>query len=200
MSVGGSSEPAPGTTAAMPVPVPAPVRLALAWLGWLERAVCILGFIGITGALFADLLSRELLGRGIFGAQRFAVYCMVVVAFVAFALAIEWRAHLGIEAAERLVPRAWNAAMERVSDVVAALGCAFLGYWSWRFVAGSFADGSRGQGLEVILWPIQSVLIWCFASGTLRHLAYAVWPASRAEAPAVKAVDGGADPRPEAST
>jgi TRAP-type C4-dicarboxylate transport system permease small subunit len=69
--------------------------------------------------------------------------------------------------------------MERVADAVAAAGCVFLAYWSWRFVAGSFADHSRGQALEILLWPIQSVLVWCFASSALRYAAHALWPALR---------------------
>ncbi len=152
---------------------------ALDGLHRLESGVALLAFVGIAGALFLDLLGRALVGKGIFTAQRFAVYCMVVVAFLGFALAISWRAHLGIEVAARLTPAGWNRAMERLSDVVAAAGCLFLAYWSWRFVAGSFADQARGQGLEILLWPVQSVLVWCFVSSALRFAAFARWPALR---------------------
>jgi TRAP-type C4-dicarboxylate transport system permease small subunit len=162
-------------------PAPAWLRSGLKGLSALEKAVCIMAFIGITGALFLDLLGREFLGKGIFTAQRFAVYCMVVVAFLGFALAVEWRAHLGIEVADKLTPRAWDPVMRRLEDAVAAAACLFLAYWSWRFVAGSYRDGAVGQGLVVILWPIQSVLVWCFASSALRHAAYAAWPWLKAE-------------------
>ena len=164
--------------ATLPHP-PGWVRAGLRALSRLEKAVCIAAFIGITAALFLDLAGRELLGRGIFGAQRFAVYCMVVVAFVGFALAVEWRAHLGIDVAAKLTPAAWNPQMERLADLTSAAACAFLGYWSWRFVAGSYKDQAMGQGLVILLWPVQSVLIWCFFSSTLRHLSYAVWPSLR---------------------
>lgn len=158
---------------------PSWARGTLDTLHRLESGVALLGFVGITGALFLDLMGRELLGKGIFTAQRFAVYCMVVVAFLGFSLAVSWRAHLGIEVAARLTPAAWNAAMERVSDIVAAAGCLVMAYWSWRFVARSFADEARGQGLEIVLWPIQSVLVWCFVSSALRFVAFARWPALR---------------------
>jgi TRAP-type C4-dicarboxylate transport system permease small subunit len=160
-------------------PAPGWLQAALQALSRLEKAVCIAGFIGITGALFLDLAGRELLGRGIFGAQRFAAYCMVVVAFVGFALAVEWRAHLGIEVADKLTPAAWNPQMERLADLTSAAACIFLAYWSWRFVLGSFRDQAVGQGIVILLWPVQSVLIWCFASSALKHLAYAAWPSLR---------------------
>jgi TRAP-type C4-dicarboxylate transport system permease small subunit len=152
---------------------------ALEGLYRVESGVALLAFAGVTGALFLDLLGRELFGTGIFVAQRFAVYCMVVLAFLGFALAVGWRAHLGIEVADKLTPAAWNRAMERVADAVAAAGCLFLAYWSWRFVAGSFADQARGQALEILLWPIQAVLVWCFCSSALRYATYARWPALR---------------------
>jgi len=163
-------------------PPPRWARRTLDSLHRVESWVAIAAFVGITGALFLDLLGRELLGRGIFTAQRFAVYCMVVVAFLGFALAVSWRAHLGIDVAARLTPARWDRTMERVSDVVAAGGCLFMAYWSWRFVSGSFADQARGQGLEILLWPIQSVLVWCFVSSALRFSSFACWPALRRHA------------------
>ena len=157
-------------------------RSTLVRLHRFESGIAVLAFAGIVAALFADLIGREFFGKGIFVAQRFAVYCMVVVAFLGFALAVSWRAHLGIEVADKLTPRAWNAAMERLGDAVAAAGCLFMAYWSWRFVADSFADQARGQGLEILLWPIQSVLVWCFVSAALRFMAFATWPALRQHA------------------
>lgn len=152
---------------------------ALKALYRLEATVAIAAFALITLALAADLAGREFFGKGLFGAQRLAVYSMVVVAMLGFSLAVGWRAHLGIEIAGKLTPRAWDAAMERIADATAALICVFLAYWAWRFVAGSFADQARGQGLDVLLWPIQSVLVWCFVSSALRHAAFACWPALR---------------------
>lgn len=154
-------------------------RSALDRLHQLEATVAVIAFAGVVMALFGDLIGRELFGKGIFVAQRFAVYCMVVVAFLGFALAVSWRAHLGIEVADKLTPAAWNTSMERAADVVAAAGCLFMAYWSWRFVAGSFADQARGQGLEILLWPIQAVLVWCFVSCALRFVAFAAWPGLR---------------------
>jgi TRAP-type C4-dicarboxylate transport system permease small subunit len=171
--------PSPGTGRGEPASVPKVARSVLQGLFRLEAGFAILAFALITLALAADLAGREFFNMGLFGAQRFAVYCMIVVAMLGFSLAVSWRAHLGIEVADKLAPAAWHETMERLADITAAAICLFLAYWAWRFVAGSFADQARGQGLEVLLWPIQSVLVWCFASAALRHLAFATWPGLR---------------------
>jgi TRAP-type C4-dicarboxylate transport system permease small subunit len=169
---------APARDARAPPPPPWAARV-LDGLYRVESTAALIAFAGVTGALFTDLVGREAFGKGIFSAQRFAVYCMVVLAFLGFALAVGWRAHLGIDVAGRLTPHAWNAAMERIADAVAAAGCVFMAYWAWRFVAGSYADQARGQALEILLWPVQSILIWSFCSSALRYAAYARWPALR---------------------
>jgi TRAP-type C4-dicarboxylate transport system permease small subunit len=156
-----------------------PLARGLRLLQQLESAIAILALALIAGMLFADLIGRELFGRGIFIAQRFAVYCMIVTAFLGFSLAVGWRSHLGIEIAARLTPPVWDRGMERIADAVAAAACLFLAYWSWRFVAGSFADQARGQGFDILVWPVQAVLVWSFISSAVRHLAFAAQPALR---------------------
>lgn len=160
-------------------PAPPWAARTLSTLQRVESVVAVTAFTLITAMLFADFVGREVFGKGIFVAQRFAVYCMIVAAFLGFSLAVGWRAHLGIDAAGRLTPKAWDARMERLSDVAATGACLFLAYWSLRFVAGSFTDGSRGQGLEILLWPVQSVMVWCFASSALRHALFAAYPSLR---------------------
>ena len=37
------------------------------------------------------------------------------------------------------------------------------------------------MAISIVVWPIQTVLVWMFLSSALRHLAYALWPALRPE-------------------
>ena len=48
-------------------------QVFLTWLRRVEVVVCVTAFAAAALALIADVLARELLGNGIFGAQRFAV-------------------------------------------------------------------------------------------------------------------------------
>jgi TRAP-type C4-dicarboxylate transport system permease small subunit len=134
-------------------------------------------FVLLTGMLFADVVAREFLGNGIWGAQRIAVYAMVVAAMLGFSVTTHLNRHLTIEGAAALVPKGWAPAIGRVSDALSAAICLFLAYWSFVFVAGSYVTEERGMALEMLLWPIQAVIPWAFASAALRHLAFAAWPA-----------------------
>lgn len=154
-------------------------RAARRFLGALfvvEAGVAGLAFCFLTLMLFADVVAREFLGNGIWGAQRLAVYAMIVAAMLGFAVTTHLNRHLTIEGAGALVPRAAAAAVARAGDLVAAGICLFLAYWAARFVLVSFQNEERGMALDLMLWPIQLVLPWAFASSALRHLAFAAWP------------------------
>jgi TRAP-type C4-dicarboxylate transport system permease small subunit len=144
-----------------------------------EAAIASTAFAVITAAVFFDLVGREFFGKGLYGAQRVAVYCMVWAAMLGFALAVAWGAHLRIGGIERLVPKAWNAATDRIADLASCGACLFLAYWSYVFVAVAYEQKARGMAFDFPLWPIQAVILWCFASGALRYLLYAVFPTLR---------------------
>jgi TRAP-type C4-dicarboxylate transport system permease small subunit len=154
-------------------------RTLLGWLFRAEAAVAVAAFSIITAAVFFDLLGRELFGKGLYGAQRAAVYCMVWVAMLGFALAVAWGAHMRIGGIERLLPESWDAAGNRVADLVSCGACVFLAYWSYVFVAVAYEQKARGMAFDFPLWPIQAVILWAFASGALRYLLYAIFPALR---------------------
>jgi TRAP-type C4-dicarboxylate transport system permease small subunit len=141
-----------------------------------EATVGGLAFVLLTAALFADVLARELLGNGIWGAQRVSVYAMVVTAMLGFAVTTHLNRHLAIDAATRMLPASAAATIGRLGDLVSAAICLFLAYWSIRFVLASYDNEERGVALDMLVWPIQAVLPWAFASAALRHLAFAAWP------------------------
>ena len=151
-------------------------RRFLRLLTLLEYAVAGVAFVLITLLLFADVMSRELLGNGIYGAQRVAVYCMAIAAFVGFALTTQLGGHFRIEGLERLLPQRFDWVLTRVGDIVSCGLCLFLAYWAARFVAVSFQNDERGVALSVVVWPIQTTMIWMFVSSALRHALFAAWP------------------------
>lgn len=150
------------------------LHAAEAWVAGLG-----LGLVAV--ALFGDIVGREAVGSGIFGAQRAAVYGMIVSAFLGLALATHSGRHIRIEGFDRLVPEAARGTVIRLGHVVSMAICLFLGYWSADFVAISMEQGERGMALDIPVWPIKIVLPWAFASAALRYLAYALFPAIERE-------------------
>lgn len=134
-----------------------------------------LGLVAV--ALFADVVGREAVGSGIFGAQRTAVYGMIVSAFLGLALATHSGRHIRVEGFDRLVPAAAQATVVRLGHVVSMVICLFLSYWSADFVLVSLEQGERGMALDILVWPIKIVLPWAFASAGVRYFVFALFPA-----------------------
>lgn len=154
-------------------------RKLLKWLWTLEAAICVLAFTGTALALMADVLAREFFGNGIFGAQRFAVWANAIAGLLGFALVTAERGHLRPQFADALLPKSLEPHIERIGEVVSAVICLGLAWYATVFVLSSARLGERGMAIPILVWPIQIVLIWMFASSALRHIAYATWPALR---------------------
>lgn len=136
-----------------------------AWIAGIAMAL-------VAVALVADIAGRELLGGGIFGAQRTAVYGMIVSAFLGLVLASQAGRHIRIEGLDRLLPVAWEPVIVRTGHLVSVGICLFLAYWCADFVAVAFQEGERGMALDIPVWPIKLILPYAFASAAFRYLLF----------------------------
>jgi len=144
-----------------------------------EKWVAVGAFVVITVVLFADVLGREVFGHGIFWAQRTAVYAATIGGLLGFTLCVAKGGHLRPSAFDKVAPAAWNRAMNRLADLLAADICLFLAVYGAHFVLNSFQLGERGQAIDMPLWPVQIILPYCFISAMLRYVVYAAYPALR---------------------
>ena len=165
------------TAAALISPVALRAKRLVEALYLVEAWIAGLGLGLVAIALFADVVGREAVGSGIFGAQRSAVYGMIVSAFLGLTLATHKGRHIRIEGFDRLVPEAARPLVVRLGHFVSLVICLFLGYWSAEFVLVSFEQGERGMALDVLVWPFKIVLPWAFASAGIRYLVFALFPA-----------------------
>lgn len=154
-------------------------QVFLTWLRRVEVVVCVTAFAAAALALIADVLARELLGNGIFGAQRFAVWATAIAGLVGFALVTSEAGHLRPQFADKWLPRALDPYMDRIGDAVSALICIGLGYYATDFVLNSIRLGERGMAIPIKVWPIQLILPWMFFSSALRHLVFTGFPELR---------------------
>ena len=148
-----------------------------------ETALAVVAMLLVVAALVSDLAGRELLGQGIFGAQRFAVHATFVGGMLGFVVATGRGAHLRITATDHLVPLALAPLVERIGHVVSALILVALAWYAARFVAETWRIGERSVTLGIPIWPMQLALPYAFLSAALRYACYAVLPALKPAAP-----------------
>jgi TRAP-type C4-dicarboxylate transport system permease small subunit len=155
------------------------VQKFLKALWTVEATICVVAFCGTALALMADVLAREFFGNGIFGAQRFAVWGNAISGLLGFAIVTAERGHLRPQFADGLIPKSLEPYADRIGEVLSAVICLGMAWYAVKFVQSSAALGERGMAIPILVWPIQLVLVWMFASSALRHLVFARWPELR---------------------
>lgn len=144
-----------------------------------EIFVACAAFILVAGALISDIVARELFGNGIFGAQKFAVFCTAVAGLLGFAVVVHSGGHLRVQAVDRLFPPAWHPTMARLGDIVSSGICLFFGIYAVEFVESSIRLGETDMVLEIPVWPIQLAVPYLFLVSAVRYALYAAFPAIR---------------------
>lgn len=161
--------------------------------GW-HRVECWLGvlaFAAVALLLMADVLGRELLSPllrrlgvdfgvgGIFGAQKMALYLLVLGSYAGVGIATVAGAHVVPRAGFDWIPARWGPAMDRVSDAFAGVVLLVAGGYGLQFVYSSFLAGVRMPSLGGPLWPVQLAIPLGLASAAVRYVAFARWPGLR---------------------
>jgi TRAP-type C4-dicarboxylate transport system permease small subunit len=96
-----------------------------------------------------------------------------------FALVVAKGGHLRPKFFDRIVPQRYDAQANRIADLTAAAICIFLGIYALQFVISSYQLQERGLGLNILVWPIQSIIPYVLFSSALRYLLFALLPANR---------------------
>lgn len=151
----------------------------MTWLFRAEVLVTCTALLLVAIALFADVVAREAFGRGIFGAQKFAVYNNAIAGLLGFAAVVHIGGHLRITMVDQLFPSAWHAVMARLGDLVSCGICILLGIYAAKYVLSTMRLGETDLLFFAKLWPMQLVLPYIFFSSAIRYLSFAAFPALR---------------------
>ena len=122
---------------------------------------------------------REIAGSSLQGAQRIAVYLMIVAGFLGLGLAADRGRHLRPRFADRLIPRRLAPRAERIGAALMALIFAYFAWLGMRLVLEAREYGDMARSIRVPLWMIELIVPYAFASVALRYLFYAIWPGLR---------------------
>jgi TRAP-type C4-dicarboxylate transport system permease small subunit len=155
-----------------------PARL-LAGLQRCEKLLLGAAFAVLVLVVFADVVSRELYGAGLYWASRTGVWANVIVVMTGFGLASAGGAHLRPQFADNWLPERWSPLLATLQHLLMALFCLALGLLAGRVVLGSFQLGELSIDLFLPIWPVQLFLPLAFMAAFLRHFLYACYPALR---------------------
>ncbi len=158
------------------------VERALRALYWFEAGLATVAYAGVAGLLLVDVLSREIVGEAVWGAQKIAVFGAIIAGFLGLVLSTASNTHLRPQFADGWFPRAWSPGVSRVGDVFSGLLYIGFGIVAVGYVEESIANRERAAVLFTPLWPIQMVLPYAFFSSALRHLSFAAFPGLKPEA------------------
>lgn len=157
------------------------IRVATLWIMRAERIICCAGLALAAAALCADVFSREILGQGIYGVQKFAVYCCAVAGALGLSVVVHSGGHLRVTAIDALIPQRFLGIVACIGDVISALACLFLAYYAQQFVYNTFRFQEMDTILQIPIWWVQIVLPVAFALAALKYLLHAIDPASKPE-------------------
>lgn len=141
-----------------------------------ERWVLAAGYVLMTGLLLIDTLGREIVGKGLLGANIYATNVLIFAAMAGFGLATASGRHLRPRVTDKLLPEAWTPLVIRGGQLVSGLILTVIAVTAAQFVWSTWSFGETNQVTGLPLWPIQSALPIGFALSALRHFAYAIWP------------------------
>jgi TRAP-type C4-dicarboxylate transport system permease small subunit len=158
---------------------PATAVAVLAAIGRLERLVTIAAFTVLIAVVFADVVSRELTGRGLHWAMQAGVYANYVVVLFGLGIASASDAHLRPRFADRWLPARLEPWLARLPDAGMALFCLGFASVAVDVVAVTRELGDRSAVLGNLVWPLQALLPVVFSLAAIRHALYARWPSLR---------------------
>jgi C4-dicarboxylate transporter DctQ subunit len=153
-------------------------------LHWIERSellvACACLLMAAVG-LCADVISRELLGNGLYGVQKFAVYCCAVSGALGISVVVHKGGHLRISGIDALYAEANLKRVSRLGDAVSGGICLMFAWFSGRFVLDTYNFNEMDTILNVPIWRIQIALPIAFSLAGLKYLAHALAPSLKPE-------------------
>lgn len=155
------------------------IAATLSQIGRVERMVTFSCFMVLIAVVFADVVTRELVGTGLHWARQVGVYANLFVIMFGIGLASAAGTHIRPRFADQWLPASWSDALDRLQDGFMALFCAGFAVVATGIVYDGFVLSERSAVLGIVIWPFQAVLPLVFMVATFRHGAYALYPVLR---------------------
>lgn len=141
----------------------------------LESLVATAAYAGVAALLIYDVIGREIFGTSFLGADQLAVYGAIIAGFLGLSLATSDNAHLRPGFMD-FVFRKHEAAIVRIGDLVSCIFFLVAAFVAWSFVDVSMAAKDRAPVFYFVVWPLQLIIPYAFASCAIKHGIFALRP------------------------
>ena len=155
-----------------------------------ERILVVVAFSLLVLVVFADVVSREVTGGGMYWVSQVGVWANVIVVMAGFGIASANGAHLRPRFADNWLPASWQPALQTLQHICMTLFCVLIGALSVSVVHDSWRLGEVSLDLFVPVWPVQAFLPLAFSIGAIRHALYATYPKLRPDENSALALNG----------
>lgn len=163
----------------------------------IECWIAVLCFVFIASLLIIDVMYREVYGPlmdwlnlskgsgGLFGAQKLAVFALVLGSFAGIGIATATGSHLVPQVAFGWFPQRWNTFINRVADILTGLVFLIAAWYGVQFALSTKEFGMIVQVINTSPWLVQMVIPLGFISAGLRYFIFAIWQDARPLPPEV---------------
>lgn len=142
----------------------------------IESLVATISYGAVAALLIIDIVGREVLGVTFLGLQQLAVYGAIIAGFLGLTLATSDNCHLRPAFLDFLSGPRYDAAFARLGDLLSGLFFIGAAVVALKFVQVSMELKDRAPVLYFVLWPLQTIIPYAFASAAVKHLIFAVAP------------------------
>lgn len=149
--------------------------LVLRWLRRVESVIATIAYGVVAALLIYDVIGREVFGTSFLGADQLAVYGAIIAGFLGLTLATSDNAHLRPGFMD-FAFRGRDALATRIGDFVS---CGFFiaaAAVAWSFVSISMQAQDRAPVFYFVVWPLQIIIPYAFASCAVKHGVFALRP------------------------
>lgn len=147
----------------------------------LESLIATVAYAAVASLLICDVIGREVFGTSFLGADQLAVYGAVISGFLGLTLATSDNAHLR-PAFMDFVFKGREAMATRLGDAISCVFFLAAAVVAWSFVAVSMEAQDRAPVFYFVVWPLQIIIPYAFASCSVKHGIFALRPGMKPNA------------------
>lgn len=139
----------------------------------LETVILVASFAVLVAVTFADVLLRRVTGSGLLWSRDLGIYANVWLSMLGIGIASGSGSHLRPRFMDHWIRPGWEPCMQRLQEVLAAVGFAVLCWVASRVVAETRSLGDINTVLRWPVWISQLCMPLSFGLAACKHALFA---------------------------